>query len=62
MSWKICHLQACSGSKPQILQYAELSFIIIEQTCKKDPHVHFAQALHSLKFAIKLRVNLNIFD
>jgi hypothetical protein len=62
ISWKTCHLQACSGSKPQIIQYAELSAITIEQTCKKNTRIPFVQPLHSLKFAIKFHVSSSIYN
>jgi hypothetical protein len=60
LSWKTCQLYGCPGNKTQIIQYAELSFITIQQMSKKDTRVHFAQLLHSLKFAIKLHVNFHI--
>ena len=62
LSWKTCELKVSPDDKPRIIQYAELSSIIIKQTNKKDTHVHFAQKLHTLIFKIKYNVCLNIYD
>jgi hypothetical protein len=62
LAWKTCHLQACQGNKPQIIQYAELSFITIKQIHQTDIRVHFAQVLHTLKFTIKLHVSFSVYD
>jgi hypothetical protein len=62
ISWKTCHLKACPGRKPQMIQYAELSFITIQQTSETDTRVRFTQELHKLKSTIRFRVCLNIYN
>ncbi len=58
ISWKTCQLEPYPGDKPRAIHYAELSCITILQASKEYKRVHFAQLLHSLKFAIKLHVSL----
>jgi hypothetical protein len=60
VSWKTCELRGCPGNKPQIIQYAELTFITIQQSSKTTTRIHFNEELHTLKFAIKLHVCLII--
>jgi hypothetical protein len=60
LSWKTCRLDGCPGNKPQIIQYAELAFITIQQSSKTTTRIHFNEDLHTLKFAIKLHVCLII--
>jgi len=62
LSWKTCELQISGNGRPHKIQYAELSFIRIQQKNKSDKRVHFAQKIHTLKFVIKLRVSLNASD
>ncbi|CAF3556939.1 unnamed protein product [Adineta steineri] len=59
LSWKTCQLQVTPNDKPQIIDYAELSFITILQSNKTNTRIHFGEVLHSLKFAIKLHLNLS---
>ncbi len=62
LSWKTCELQISRNDRPQKIHYAELSFIRIQQKNKNDTRVHFAQKMHTLKFAIKLHVSLNAYE
>ncbi|UJR22445.1 hypothetical protein I4U23_025505 [Adineta vaga] len=58
LSWKTCQIQISSDDRPRMIQYAELSFITIIPANKNNPRMHFSDALHSLKFAIKVHMNL----
>lgn len=57
LSWKTVHLQPTPDTRTRVFKYADLTNITIGQTSKTDTRVRFAQALHSFRFAIKLRVN-----
>jgi hypothetical protein len=63
LSWETCGLQINPNERSRVVvQYAELTGIVIKQTSSKNKAIHFAEDLHSFTFAITIRVSSLILN
>ena len=56
LPWKNYEFRVQPNGSSLMFKCAEMSSFTIGQASKQDPRVRFAQGLHTLKFAIKIRV------
>ncbi|CAF2533148.1 unnamed protein product [Rotaria sp. Silwood2] len=62
ISWKTCRLQINPNDKPRFIYYAELSLLNIQCSTKANTRIHLGDELYSLKFLIKIRLNLSEYN